>query len=214
MKVENKLRCLSIFLVLGVAFAGLAVVSATGFGVVSQYSEENVLEMYPGQTADAYFKVQNTIPGAEPLRVEAVFLEGSEIASLVGSSEFDVAVGEQEQVDVRVSIPNDANIGGEYIVKLMFNQISPVGGEGSVQFGVNIGESFKVVVIEEPEGVSSGGNFWIWVIAIIILVIIIWAVMMKKSNASTVMKSPSDTSMKSSSNVAMSAGKKDKMMKQ
>jgi len=193
-KLVNKNKNLGVFvsvIILGVMMMGSFVSFVGAFGVASH----NSFEISPGQTKEALFIIQNVI-GGDDIVVDVIFLEGSEIATLVDSDlRYNVPAGGQVNVPVRVTISADASVGTEYRVSALFKQIqvSEEGVEGAQVIG-NIEKSFPVIVIEEsllvvePEEVeeAGGGNFWLWAIGIIILIIIIWLVLKKKKKSGDV----------------------------
>jgi hypothetical protein len=185
--MEKRNECLLFMrrgLYLGVVFSFLVVALSSfvlGFGVASEYSADNPLEVYPGQSVDTFFSVQNVLDDAVDTRVEGSVIQGAEIARLLGSLDFDLDAGQEVIVNIRIEVSEDVTIGTEYTVEALFEQV-PSGETGeTVGFFSNVAKDFRVVVIAMPEGAeeesSGGGNFWVWVILIVVLVLIIWIIM-------------------------------------
>ncbi|NCO11082.1 hypothetical protein CO038_03785 [Candidatus Pacearchaeota archaeon CG_4_9_14_0_2_um_filter_39_13] len=175
MKSNNKMKGAMLVFALVVLAAG---VIADGFGVTSEYYSERPLEIRAGESIDTFFVIQDN--GGSDLTIEAILLEGSEVASL-SENIYEVSTSATGQVNVRVSVPQGTPVGTEYNVKVLFESVSEGEGGESVNFQTNIESSFPVIVVEgtsEQLGSGEGSNFWIWVLAaVIVLIIIIFAVL-------------------------------------
>jgi preprotein translocase subunit SecF len=153
-----------------------AVVSA--FGIVSRYDSATMpLEMYPGQSVDTYFKIQNS--ESSEITIESSLQMGSEIAKMTSGTTYKIPANDQREVNLRVTVPRDAPIGSEYIVKGVFNQIGgDAKSEGMLQFVINVKKDFKVVVVPKPEGEGmSTVMIVLLVLSIVIVLVIIWLVL-------------------------------------
>jgi len=125
------------------------------FGIASRYYENRPLEIAPGQTIDAFFLIQNTIGETRDITVEATLIQGSEIASFIDGPTYDVSAGEQVKANLRIEVPENAPIDSEYDIEALFKQVSAQAeGEGTIQFVINVGKRFKVIVIA-PSGEES-----------------------------------------------------------
>jgi len=188
----NKIN-LKIFIAAGLFIALFSYFASAGFGVSTIFTEEEPLTMYPGQSSDYSFTLQNAI-GEEDMTIEAILTKGEEIARFTDRNlQYDVAFGSQEKVNVRIEIPESIPIGTEYVIEGLFKPVSPQQEGEGVQLSTHIRKAFKVVVIaqpSEPEAFEEqqqvrGVNMWMWVLGIIILIIIIWLIIkaLKKKKA-------------------------------
>lgn len=152
-------------------------VSAIGVGF------SQIIELHPGQSIDRSISLQNLPVGGGDLKFIGVITEGMEYVSL---DDDDVRVndGEIGHVAIKISVPDSANVGDTYPVKIKFNtaeisQIDETDSGNAVQFNLGTGISFDVIVIEKPlqeEQPASGELSLIWIILGIILLIAIVAI--------------------------------------
>jgi hypothetical protein len=178
----------------------LSVFVSAGFGIASYYTEVgDPLEIYPGQTVETYFKIQNTVDEGKEITVQGELTEGSDIARFTTGSSYDVEWGEQANVLVSLSAPDSAPIGKEYTVEALFKQVDD--GEATeegtgVSFKFNVDRSFTVRVVEEPPepvvtpparpqqtSTSSGLGVWLWlIVAVVAIVAVVWIMKKRKKN--------------------------------
>jgi hypothetical protein len=164
--------------------------SVLAFGISSPHWRSNPLEMYPGETKDISFNLQNCPALLEDCDKEDVnvilsFLEGEEIAEVRGGSEYLVPYGSANtNIILRVSVPESASVGDSYNVKFSVTS-APKGEGGNVQLGVKYNVDFPVEVgeesFEQPQvsGEGSGNLIW-WIVGIVVVVLIIWYVVKRK----------------------------------
>ncbi len=179
-KIINKKISLNFF-VIGILIITLSFVSAIGF---SSNDRTSPLQVYPGETRDMNI---NIFPSSaeEGNRVARVSMEDDAgIATITDSSlDYNLIVGQNTHVNMRISIPSNAAIGTEYVVKLKVNDITGTGGGGTVSLttGSSISVYFKVVEkpvapstpIETPQEEGIGAGWIILGVIVIIAVIII-----------------------------------------
>jgi len=143
------LACLVIFLV--------GTTSVFAYGISSPYTEKTPLKMYPGQTKEVAFNLQNC-PSLgdycekEDVNVVVSFEEGNEIAEIISGLEYNVPYGTADtNIILKVSIPEDGNVGDSYNVKFSIGA-APSGEEGgNVQLGVRYNVDFPVNVVAKEE---------------------------------------------------------------
>lgn len=197
MKTQNYKRMQVMKTLLIVSFMSLILinyVSAGFLGVVSKYSEiDPPVELYPGQSIDTYFVIQNVEVDSSGITVESSITQGSEIARITSGSRYNVEGGEQKQVDARITIPEDAVIGTEYTVEALFKQVAEEGTGGEegtgIGFAFNVDRSFRVKVVPKPaepiapvvEETRTGASaVWLWIVVIIVVVLIVWWIIMAR----------------------------------
>ena len=180
----------------------ISIQSVFAFGISSPYHKDNPLEMYPGQTKDVMFNLQNC-PSLgdycekEDVNVVVSFEEGNEIAEIISGLEYNVPYGTADtNIILKVSIPEDGNVGDSYNVKFSIGA-APSGEEGgnvqlgvryNVDFPVNVAESF----VKSPKELSLEDKSWKIILTIIMLVavfilliilVIVWRNMQKETIA-------------------------------
>lgn len=98
----------------------------SGFGITSMYWPGNPLVLEPGQTVDVTLLLQNMV-GDEDVTLRAEIEKGKEIAELIDPNlDYLVPFGRKDvSVSVRVSIPEDTPVDGEYDIVVSFKQIIP-----------------------------------------------------------------------------------------
>ncbi len=183
---------------------------ASAFSVATLYGSNYPLKMKPGESKETFFLIRNIVEGDSSVTVSTELAKGVEIAELIDTDKtYKVPFGEEVEVPVRISIPKDAKQGKEYKVAVIFRPVQSEGkgGVGDIQFIVNIGKSFPVIVsggeiingevrsitLEEDEGlvqtfapfIKENLGFFLIIIAIIavgILILIVLIVFMLKKN--------------------------------
>ncbi len=155
--------------------------SVLAFAISAPYSKNTPLKMYPGETKDVSFVMQN-LQGNADENVVVSLLEGKEIADITSGNNYLVRLGTSDtQVKLRINVPSDV-AGKTYNVKFSV-QSSPGGKEGNIQLGVGYNVDFPVIVMEksaapaptpqEIEQPQENSTWAVWVIAIIIAIVII-----------------------------------------
>jgi len=157
--------------------------TASAFAISSKYWEEYPLVIYPGQTIEGVFVLQN-LGGDEALNVQGTITEGGEFASFVSDSNiFVVPKGEKLNVYYLVSISEEAIIGD--INNLIFSFKTVVNSEngGPLGFSGGVERVIPLSVIAEPIPEKNGLFWWAWLlIALAVVAIVIWAIKFKKKS--------------------------------
>ena len=124
----------------------------SAFGVATLYSDSYPLRMNPGESKDTFFLLRNVVEGDSDVIVKSELTNGREVAKLIdGTKDYDVSYGSEVEVPVKITVPKDAQAGSQYRVSAIFSPIAQEGGIGNIQFIVNIGKSFPVLVVEEEK---------------------------------------------------------------
>jgi acyl-CoA synthetase (NDP forming) len=176
--IINKKRYLSIFLLIGII---LLINTASAFAVSSQYWKENPIKIHPGQTQEVYVVLQNS-GGDAPLTVKAEIIQGGEIANISDESNvYEVGIGQRVNVNLILSVPEDAEISSDY--QLILNFVAST-KEGDQTMGLEsaIQKELPVIIVQEPKEVPKISGKWVYylVAGIIILIIIIPIILRKK----------------------------------
>lgn len=169
-------------------------VNALGIG-----SDGSKLQLYPGETRDTSFLLQNYGAESSNIVVEATIEEGSEYISFPDGNSFSVSANGNFAVPIRYSIPQNARIGDIYPVKVLFRVISSgdAGNEAgsggtSIEFAINPRVVIEIEVAPErikegqtpiaEEKTSAGSTIWIWILAVLVVIIIAWMIWKKKNS--------------------------------
>jgi len=186
-----------VFVALAILLVGTG--SVLAFGISSPYWKSHPLELYPGESREISFNLQNCPSLKEncddgDANIVASFEEGSEIAEITSGDSYLVPFGSADtNIILKVSIPESASIGDEYNVKFSVSSPPAEGEGGNIQLGVKYGVSFPVEVIEEPTDVppaadepappdkSKRGNKVLKMLVVLVaLILIAWIILRKK----------------------------------
>lgn len=174
MKINK--RYLEVGILVGILILMIGSVSA--FAVSSAYWKENPIVVYPGETKDIQIILQN-MAGTEDILAKAVILDGSEIAQITDAEDvYLVPLGGKTTVNIRLSIPEDAEIEDTYDeLRISFTTLATdAGGFG---FGSGVERVFPIKVVREPAPEIAS---WIIYLAVGVLValIIVFFVLRKR----------------------------------
>ncbi len=140
--------------------------SVSAFAVSSAYWKGNPITIYPGETQNIQVILQN-MAGTEDIRAKGVILEGSEIAQITDAENiYFVPLGGKTAVNIRVSIPEDAEVEDEYNLRVSFTTITSE-ATGPIGFSSGVERTFPVIVVKEPRPETAP---WIIYLAVGILV--------------------------------------------
>jgi len=148
--------------------------------VTTQFSNNYPLQLFPGETIDIFFKIQNVFEeGGQDLTIE-VIPGDSEIAVFEDNDlTYELPLGESINVPVEITIPEGDAEGTKYTVGALFKSVSGQEG-GIVGFVTNLGKSFPVVVVEEPKESPEAAYSYvrsIWLVIVSGLILGILAVL-------------------------------------
>ena len=119
--------------------------SVSAFGITSFYYEGHPLILNPGDTKDIQLLLQNE-KDSQPVTIQAKL--SSDIAEITGRTQWDLKSGEIDvPINVKVTIPETAQIGEEYSVSLAFTTVAEPGSK-MLEFGTEIGKSIPIVIGE------------------------------------------------------------------
>lgn len=160
---------------------------AIGVGGMSEF------EVYPGETKDVSFDIQNFLEGSSDVVIEASILQGAEVVSLAGGNRVDVLSGTYTNFPFRIKVPSNAAIGAVYPASILFRtvEVKEVGkeGGGGAQIVNNVERLFNIKVVEKPAVIEeskaesirgTGSTVWIWILIVIVIIIIAWMILRKK----------------------------------
>ncbi len=123
---------------------------ASAFGVSTIYSDNFPLRIQPGQVKETFFLLSNVVEGDSDVIIDSQLIAGTEIANLINeNNRYTLTYGAEVEVPIRIEIPQEAVAGTKYRVGMMFLPVPLEAQEANIQFLVNIGKSFPVVVIGE-----------------------------------------------------------------
>lgn len=176
----NKMKINKIYLEIGILVGMLILISGSvsAFAVSSAYWKGNPITIYPGETRDIQVILQN-MAGTEDIRAKGVILEGFEIAQITDPEDvYLVPLGGKTTVNIRLSIPEDAEVEDEYSLRVSFTTMATESA-GPLGFGSGVERTFPVIVIKEPTPETAS---WIIYLAVGILValMIVFFVLRKK----------------------------------
>ena len=162
MKINK--RYLEIGILVGILFFISGSVSA--FAVSSAYWKGNPITIYPGETQNIQIILQN-MAGTEDISAKGVILEGFEIAEITDAEDvYLVPLGGKTTVNIRVSIPEDAEVEDEYSLRVSFTTMATESA-GPIGFSSGVERTFPVIVVQEPRPETP---LWIIYLAVGILV--------------------------------------------
>ena len=200
-KISKKEKGLS-FLVVGI----LMVVGLSTFVSAFALGFANKISLYPGESTDTSFSLQNVIEPTADLVLGVVVEEGSEYVSFTEGTQFNVPEGESVRAKVRVSVPETASVGDIYTVTVVFGTVSSesIGDEGTIQFTTFHRKSFEIEVMAEPAleieepaaGEGLGAGMWILIIVIIVVVIVVIVLVVKKKKNASIGVKPTEKPVK------------------
>lgn len=130
---------------------------ADAFGVATLYSENYPLRLKPGEAKDTFFLLRNVLEGDSDIVVKSELSLGEEITVLIdGPKIYDLPFGEEVEVPVRILVPKDVRPGTRYKVGATFRPLPKEIAGGNIEFIVNIGKSFPVLVVDEAMEKAKG----------------------------------------------------------
>lgn len=143
------------------------------FAVSSDYWSGNSLKLAPGESKEFSLILQNLV-GTSDIKLKAGVVSGSEVLRILDSSDiYLVPAGEKRNVNLRASIPIDAEPGQVYKAKIDFSEIKD-SSKGEFGFGTAIGQSFDIVVLPKTSWLENNSIVLYLVIGIAVLLIVIF----------------------------------------
>jgi len=186
-KVKTRKRgVMFVVFLIGILFS---VTFISAFSVGMPYMENKQLYLSAGDTRGLEFVLQNS-GGTVNSNAKARIIEGSEIIEITDLSDVYVVVpGEQTKVNFRITIPEDAQIGDSYHIKLDF---SSEAGAGGFAFGSAIEQNFDVIIGErlapavQEEGAEKETSlksflpYGVLIIVLMVVLIVFFAIRKRK----------------------------------
>ena len=164
-------RCIFALLFCLIVFSS----AVAGYGMASEFLENNVMILHPGETKEYRIELQNT----EDADMRFRFNLESDIARIKDNqTEYVVGKGKPFQsIAMIISMPEDAKPGEEHFVRYSAVPVSE--SEGPVRLNVKLNNEFRVVV---PGQKDSFGPNYPGIVTIIFLMLIIIVVMFRKNS--------------------------------
>ena len=179
MKINN-ITCFAISVMMVVLLNNLV----SAFAVSSPYWAERPLQMYPGDTYEFQLVLQNGGGAKEDITVKGELLDGGEVLEIIDEQEtYFIPMNGRVDVNLRATIPSDAEIGKIYPVQLSFGTVTENKG-GALGIGSGIKRSFNIEGIEpvkppieqvEEEELPETKPIATKIIMTIIIIVIIFA---------------------------------------
>jgi len=169
-------------IMLTIMFAVSIATSVSAFGIGAPYWNDNPLVLYPGESEDFAFTLQNM--GSTDAVTMTVELTGDEtiVSLLDADNEYLVPVDASNvKVNLRATMPADAEIGTEYAYTALFRSVKTSEG-GGISLGSAFEKQFKVVAGGEPaeeEKTPAPVSNAVWAIVIIVVLVLLWWLLQK-----------------------------------
>ncbi len=161
---------------------------ATAFAVSSTYWSENPLTLYPGETKDFSFTLQN-LAGSEEVKLKAMITQSSEVVSIIDPTNiYSVPAGRKTSVNLRVVIPEGTSVGKVYPFEIVFTTVAET-EQGAFGIGSSIKQSFNVEVVEKPkpaeevlpqEKPEEKISTWVTIGVVILILLVVIVIILKK----------------------------------
>lgn len=170
-----------VLFIVGVMMFGVGTTSA--FGISSSFWEGHPLSLAPGESYTVELTLQNMV-GTGDVPVQAALGSGDEVATMP-TKVYTVKAGTKDTiVPVEIMIPEDAEIGEQYKVKILFSTVS-TGEGGGVQLGTAMETRFDVDVVSysglSPIDETSTTQLVIAIIVIVLVgALIAWLIIRRK----------------------------------
>jgi len=173
MKINKKKKVIGRFLISGffVIFLCSLVI---GLQISSIYGQEKNLEMSPGESKDVIIDLKSYQTEGDII-IKAEITQGSEIAMLIDGPEYSVSSEEFIATTLKVQIPEDTELGTEYLIGVKYFNVAPPASEEQVPLTVSLVKTINVLVIEEPTEIKGEGISTTWMILGIVLIAIVIA---------------------------------------
>ncbi len=155
------------------------------FAVSTPYWSENPLRIAPGQTVDLQIVLKNNA-GVDPVVLDAEVSQGSDVTTITDENKaYNVPAGGEAAMNVRISVPSDSKIGGNYPVEFTFKTVQSGLTGGAVGIGSSISTRLPVFVVNEEESVIpvEKTNWTLYLVvgaAILVMAIIVVALNKRK----------------------------------
>ena len=165
-----------------IALLGVIIILSGGvfaFGVRSMYIENNPLTIYPGEIKDIKFILESD----EEVKVLVQIEEGADIARLIDGEEYVIPADGIKDVNLRVNMPDTANIGTDREIKLSIIGVDEENG-GMVGFKKGYKKTIPVLVVQKPaeEGKdeTNAATYIAIILGILILLVVISIILKNK----------------------------------
>ena len=149
-----------------IVFLILFLKEVIAIGIVTDYLENNTLELMEGTSTTYQILLQNT---EEEINVR-VGLD-SEIAEIINyEEEYILPAGiSHTPIVFNITAPKHAKVGGKYVIGYYMEPISGKGG--AIPFGIRMNKQLIVKITKDPDKSHIGDYLYMFIIVSIILVL-------------------------------------------
>ena len=168
--MKNKIKTISFAMLIGAII--LSSFANAGFAIGFPYK----ITLHRGESFEGSFSLQNVLPPAEAMTIEIVVIEGEEYLSFPEGTTFQLAANEIKNAPVKITLPEDADGGDIYKVKINFRPVSGgVQGSGTVSLRLSLGKTFDIEVIGDTkaERLAKTASIILFIVAIILIIVLI-----------------------------------------
>ncbi len=174
MKSQKTIRKKSAGQLLLIVIASLIILSSyasAGFGVGFPFK----ISLNPGETYEGSLSLQNRIEPVEDMTIEIIVEEGEEYIIFPNGKTVQITANETLNIPVKISVPESAEPGAVYKVKMLFKPTSRGTQQGgTVNFILSLGKSFDIEVLGE----SKNKGAIIIILLLLITIIVVLAVLL------------------------------------
>ncbi len=158
------------------------------FAVSSKYYEDYPIYLSAGETQEVQMTLQN-LASTEDVNVRASIREGDGIIEITDASkDYLIPTGEKTIVNLKITIPSDAEIQEAYAIKIQFTTVT-VSESGTAGLASGISKEFNVIV-GTPAAISEKKLKWLvfkkvlisLIGILVIIILIIWKVKKRKTS--------------------------------
>ncbi len=175
----------------------LILVSTSLVSAFSVGFESTELRLYPGESYESSFSLQNYGTDAKDITVEATLEEGAQYLSFPQGTRIDVVANNNAAAPVRITVPSNAKVGDKYPIKVLFNVVAgnevvqDVANQGTtIGFAFSYRRTVDLIVVApvteqdvDKNRTSASYMTWIWIlIALVVVAIIVWLILRRKNN--------------------------------
>ncbi len=154
-----------------------AISNISAFAISSNYWSGNPLRIYSGESMNFSIVMQN-LAGTSDVKLKASITSGAEVLKLIDTSDiYTVLAGQRKNINLKVTIPQDAKPGQMYNARIDFAEMKE-GKSGELGVGTAIGQSFDIIVVPTGNIFKDKPSTIIYLsIAIAMLLVVIFIVM-------------------------------------
>ena len=184
--MKNKKIIYQVGILMGILI--LLTTNILAFAVSSKYYEDYPIYLSAGETQEVQMTLQN-LASTEDVNVRASIREGDGIIEITDASkDYLIPTGEKTIVNLKITIPSDAEIQEAYAIKIQFTTVT-VSESGTAGLASGISKEFNVIV-GTPAAISEKKLKWLvfkkvlisLIGILVIIILIIWKVKKRKTS--------------------------------